>query len=135
MDFKQTEAAERTLEQARAAFEALAREEPEKASHRAALARLQQLRGPQKRKHPARYNPGIEHERSPPQDWREWRQVSNWELRQQGWAQGDIADALVIGPPLVKADCFQFAQAGAGLLGTRPEPVTGDSPMPRASPT
>jgi hypothetical protein len=54
MDFKQTEAAERTLEQARAAFEALAREERENASHRAALARLQQLRGPQKKKHPGR---------------------------------------------------------------------------------
>jgi tRNA A-37 threonylcarbamoyl transferase component Bud32 len=54
MDFKETEAAERTLEQARAAFEALAREEPENASHRAALARLQQLRGPQKGKHPGR---------------------------------------------------------------------------------
>jgi tetratricopeptide (TPR) repeat protein len=54
VDFKQTEAAERTLEQARAAFEALAREEPENASHRAALARIQQLRGPQKGKHPRR---------------------------------------------------------------------------------
>jgi hypothetical protein len=54
MDFKQTEAAERTLEQARAAFEALAREEPENASYRAALARLKQLRGPQKGKQPRR---------------------------------------------------------------------------------
>jgi serine/threonine protein kinase/tetratricopeptide (TPR) repeat protein len=41
MDLKQTEASERTLEQARSALEELAREEPENSSHRAAALRLQ----------------------------------------------------------------------------------------------
>jgi serine/threonine protein kinase/tetratricopeptide (TPR) repeat protein len=41
MDFKQTEESERTLEQARAALESLAREEPENPSYRAALVGLQ----------------------------------------------------------------------------------------------
>src|SRR5262249_10531452 len=41
IDFKQTEAGERNLEQAQAALKALMREEPENLGRRAALARLQ----------------------------------------------------------------------------------------------
>lgn len=36
----------------------------------------------------------MEHERSFPHDWREWRRIRAWELSQQDWAPRDIAEAL-----------------------------------------
>ena len=40
----------------------------------------------------------MEHERSNPQDWREWRRMSAWELSQRGWTQADLAEFM--GRPL-----------------------------------
>jgi transposase len=36
----------------------------------------------------------MEHERSGPHDWREWRRLRAWELSQQDWLPCDIAEAL-----------------------------------------
>src|SRR5207244_6491957 len=43
----------------------------------------------------------MESERSTPQDWREWRRMRAWELSEQGWTQGEIAEALDVGRPSV----------------------------------
>src|SRR5262245_21283955 len=40
-------------------------------------------------------------ERPTEPDWREWRRLRAWELSQQGWSQGQIAQALDVGRPAV----------------------------------
>ena len=34
-------------------------------------------------------------------DWKEWRRLRTWELKQQGWLQKDIADALDVSKEVV----------------------------------
>src|SRR5215210_6443706 len=53
----------------------------------------------------------MERERATPQDWREWRRIRAWELSQQGWTQGEIAEALGVGRPSV---CQWLRAARAG---------------------
>jgi len=44
-------------------------------------------------------------------DWREYRRLRAWELKQQGWKQKDIAEALGVTPGAV-SQWMQRAQAG-----------------------
>ena len=50
-----------------------------------------------------------------PHDWREWRRLRAWNLKQRGWAQHDIADALDVSAAAVSQwihrahDCGVFA--------------------------
>lgn len=64
-----------------------------------------------------------------PQDWREARRLRAWELKQKGWKQKDIAEALGVSKGAVsqwfkKADC-----EGVEALRKR----TGGGPKPRLS--
>src|SRR5437773_778740 len=67
----------------------------------------------------------MEHERSTPHDWREWRRMRAWELSQQGWTQGEIAEALGVGRPSVCQWLSAAHHAGPeALLGhLRPGPA------------
>lgn len=51
-----------------------------------------------------------------PHDWREWRRLRAWELKQQGWAQEDIAEALDASPGAVSQWMHAADSGGADAL-------------------
>jgi len=59
-------------------------------------------------------------------DWREYRRLRAWELKQQGWKQKDIAEALGVTPGAV-SQWIQRAQAG-GPEALRRRPASGRAP-------
>ncbi len=64
-----------------------------------------------------------------PQDWREARRRRAWELKQQGWQQNQIAEALGVTARAVSQWINKAKQAGiATLYGRR-----GGGPTPRLS--
>lgn len=64
----------------------------------------------------------MEHERSSPQDWREWRRLRAWELSQHGWAQRDIAEALGISRPALSRWLGAAQAGGPDALRSRLRP-------------
>lgn len=59
-------------------------------------------------------------------DWREYRRLRAWELKQQGWKQKDIAEALGVTPGAV-SQWVRRAQAG-GQEALRRRPAPGRAP-------
>jgi transposase len=55
-----------------------------------------------------------------PVDWREWRRVRAWRLKQQGWYQRDIAEALGVSEETVSRWVARARQDGIRSLLTRP---------------
>lgn len=53
---------------------------------------------------------------SSPHDWKEWRRLRAWELKQQGWAQRDIATALDASPGAVSQWMRTAAAGGVAAL-------------------
>jgi transposase len=53
---------------------------------------------------------------SSPHDWKEWRRLRAWELKQQGWAQRDIATALDASPGAVSQWMHAAAHGGVDAL-------------------
>jgi transposase len=51
-----------------------------------------------------------------PHDWKEWRRLRAWELKQQGWIQEDIAEALDASPGAVSQWMHAAAEGGADAL-------------------
>src|SRR5215471_13579939 len=64
------------------------------------------------------------------QDWREWRRLRAWELKQQGWQQCAIASALGVTEGAVS----QWVRRGreGGMAGLRHRPPPG--PTSRLTP-
>jgi transposase len=57
-----------------------------------------------------------------PHDWREWRRFRAWSLKQRGWAQQDIADALDVSPAAVSQWMHKAHDAGAQALRAHTSP-------------
>lgn len=61
----------------------------------------------------------MEHERSSFHDWREWRRMRAWELRQHGWRPCDIAEAVGVSRASVSRWLATAADEGPDALRTR----------------
>lgn len=57
-----------------------------------------------------------------PGDWREWRRLRAWRLKQQGWSQRAIASALGVSEVSVSHWLARARQGGAESLRARPGP-------------
>jgi transposase len=55
-------------------------------------------------------------------DWREWRRLRAWELKQQGWQQREIAAALGVTEGAVSQWMSRGRQGGIAGLRHRPPP-------------
>lgn len=64
-----------------------------------------------------------------PRDWREARRLRAWELKQKGWKQEDIAEALGVTPGAVSQWMTRAREEGPAALRSRP----GGGPRPRLS--
>lgn len=64
-----------------------------------------------------------------PKDWREARRMQAWALKQKGWKQKDIAEALGVTPGAVSQWMKQARAGGVEALRSRPAP----GPTPRLS--
>lgn len=62
-----------------------------------------------------------------PKDWREARRLRAWELKQKGWKQKDIAEALGVTPGAVSQWMARAKEGGVEALHRRPAP----GPTPR----
>jgi transposase len=56
------------------------------------------------------------------QNWREGRRLRAWELKQAGWTQQAIAEALGVTPGAVSQWCKRAVQQGVEALRHRPPP-------------
>jgi transposase len=56
------------------------------------------------------------------QDWREWRRLRAWELKQDGWKQCEIAAALGVTQGAVSQWVSRGRTGGAAVLRHRPPP-------------
>ena len=65
-----------------------------------------------------------------PRDWREARRLRAWELKQQGWKQRRIAEALGVTPGAVSQWLTRVAEGGVAALRNRIRP----GPTPRLAP-
>src|SRR5262245_22334885 len=63
-------------------------------------------------------------------DWKEWRRMRALHLKQQGWKQGDIADALGVSKGAVSRWLTTAQRDGAAALLSHPAP----GPAPKLSP-
>lgn len=68
--------------------------------------------------------------RSSPHDWREWRRLRAWDLRQQGWAPSDIAEALGVSRAAVSLWLTAAAAAGPDALHSRLHPGPAGKLLP-----
>jgi transposase len=59
---------------------------------------------------------------STPGDWREWRRFRAWQLKQQGWRQRDIAEALAVSEETVSRWLARAHEGGPEALRRRPPP-------------
>lgn len=64
-----------------------------------------------------------------PRDWREARRLRAWELKQEGWKQKDIAEALGVSDGAVSQWLKQAREGGVGALRSNPAP----GPTPKLS--
>ena len=60
-------------------------------------------------------------------DWREGRRLRAWELKQQGWSQQRIAEALGVSKGAV-SQWMKRAQQGGGPQALKRQPAPGASP-------
>lgn len=63
----------------------------------------------------------------PPTDWRAYRRLRAWELKQQGWKQEDIAEALGVTPGAV-SQWMKRAREGGGKAALRRRLAPGAAP-------
>jgi len=56
------------------------------------------------------------------QDWREWRRLRAWDLKQEGWMQCDIAAALGVTEGAVSQWVSRGRTGGVAALRHRPPP-------------
>jgi transposase len=68
----------------------------------------------------------MDKKQAPSTEWREYRRWRAWELKQKGWKQKDIADALGVTPGAV-SQWMQRAQTG-GQEALRRRPAPGRAP-------
>src|ERR671939_2175491 len=64
-------------------------------------------------------------------DWREGRRLRAWELKQQGWSQQRIAEALGVSKGAV-SQWMKRARQGGGVRALKRQPAPGAAP-PRLS--
>ena len=64
-------------------------------------------------------------------DWKEWRRLRAWELKQQGWVQQDIADALDVSKEVVSRWLHRVRDAGVEALLSHP----GTGPLAKLTAT
>ena len=64
-------------------------------------------------------------------DWKEWRRLRTWELKQQGWLQKDIADALDVSKEVVSRWLRRVRDLGVEALLSHP----GSGPLPKLTAT
>ncbi len=57
-----------------------------------------------------------------PQNWREARRIQAWKLKQKGWKQQDIAEALGVTPGAVSQWMGRVKEGGVEALDHRPSP-------------
>ncbi len=57
-----------------------------------------------------------------PQNWREARRIQAWKLKQKGWKQQDIAEALGVTPGAVSQWMKRVEEGGVEALQHRPPP-------------
>ncbi len=57
-----------------------------------------------------------------PHDWKEWRRLRAWELKQRGWVQQEIADALDVSKEAVSRWLRRARDAGVEALLSHPSP-------------
>jgi transposase len=57
-----------------------------------------------------------------PHDWKEWRRLRAWELKQQGWSQHDIADALDASKGAVSQWIHRAEDGGSEALRSHASP-------------
>ena len=57
-----------------------------------------------------------------PGDWREWRRLRAWRLKQQGWCQRDISEALDVSEETVSRRLARVTAGGPDALRRRPSP-------------
>ena len=57
-----------------------------------------------------------------PHDWKEWRRLRAWNLKQCGWAQHDIADALDVSTAAVSQWIHKAQNAGVDALRSHASP-------------
>ena len=57
-----------------------------------------------------------------PEDWREWRRMRVFDLKQQGWRQRDIAEALAASEVSISRWLSRVRQGGPKALLARPAP-------------
>ena len=57
-----------------------------------------------------------------PHDWREWRRLRAWKLKQHGWAQHDIADALDVSAAAVSQWMHKAHGSGVQALHAHTSP-------------
>lgn len=55
-------------------------------------------------------------------DWREWRRLRAWELKQRGWSQRDIAEAFGVTETAVSRWMTSARQGGTNALFASPSP-------------
>src|ERR671910_3453337 len=60
-------------------------------------------------------------------DWREGRRLRAWELKQEGWSQQRIAEALGVSKGVV-SQWMRRARDGGGVEPQRPQPAPGARP-------
>src|ERR1700733_9757181 len=60
-------------------------------------------------------------------DWKEWRRLRAWELKQQGWFQQDIAEALGVSKEVVSRWFHRVRDVGVEALLCHPAP----GPLPK----
>src|SRR3954469_18706065 len=65
---------------------------------------------------------GMAFEQFDPQDWREWRRMQAWRLKQRGWTQRDIAVALDVTEGAVSQWMATARAGGPAALLARPRP-------------
>src|SRR5438045_7911351 len=57
-----------------------------------------------------------------PDDWREWRRLRALQLKQQGWYQRDVAEALGVSEVAVSRRLARARTGGAEALRAHPAP-------------
>jgi transposase len=65
---------------------------------------------------------GLERCRSFPGDWREWRRLRAWDLKQRGWSQRDIAEAFGVTEAAISRWMAAARQGGPAALLASPSP-------------
>src|SRR5829696_1593924 len=60
-------------------------------------------------------------------DWREGRRLRAWELKQEGWSQQRIAEALGVSKGAV-SQWMKRAREGGGVQALKRQPTPGASP-------